>query len=120
MNKTLPALVGLLIIGAVGAFVFLQPQNPGTAMPRTESPTGATPSYTLNEVSAHVTANDCWSAINGGVYDLTSWIARHPGGARAITGLCGTDGSEAFNGQHAGGASQAAILTELKIGTLAQ
>jgi cytochrome b involved in lipid metabolism len=36
--------------------------------------------YTLAEVKKHNKANDLWMAINGKVYDVTSFVDRHPGG----------------------------------------
>jgi cytochrome b involved in lipid metabolism len=56
--------------------------------------------YTLNDVHKHATTADCWSAVNGGVYDLTGWINRHPGGAGVIKAMCGRNGSASYNGQH--------------------
>lgn len=58
--------------------------------------------YTLAQVAVHNSSSSCWSAINGKVYDLTSWINQHPGGKSAILSLCGKDGSAAYNDQHGG------------------
>ena len=80
---------------------------------------GAGSAHTMAEVAAHGTAADCWSAIQGTVYDLTSWVAQHPGGSRAITSLCGTDGTAAFNAAHRGQGSPAQELASLAIGPLA-
>lgn len=85
------------------------------------SPTASSPaggSYTLTDVAAHASASSCWTAINGKVYDVTAWISQHPGGQRAILGLCGKDGSAAFNGQHGGQGRPAAELRQFLIGTL--
>ena len=71
-------------------------------------------------VAEHSSRSSCWSSINGGVYDLTSWIPNHPGGEQAILGLCGTDGSAKFNGKHGGQSKQLSILAGFKIGVLAQ
>jgi hypothetical protein len=57
--------------------------------------------------------------INGGVYDLTAWISKHPGGERAILSICGKDGSAAFNDQHGGQRRPANELSGFKIGTIA-
>lgn len=86
------------------------------------STTTETPSspgaFTMADVSVHASKDSCWSAVNGSVYDLTSWVSRHPGGAGAILSLCGTDGSTAFNRKHGRSGSAAAALVLLKIGTL--
>ncbi len=79
----------------------------------------ATPSgYTLTQVGAHGSRSSCWSAINGNVYDLTSWVDSHPGGALTILTICGKDGSPFFNAQHGGKNKPANILAGFKIGVL--
>lgn len=80
---------------------------------------GKTAGYLLAEVALHNTPEDCWSTINGHVYDLTSWISRHPGGPQAIKALCGIDGTERFVKKHGTDKAQAAALAMLKIGDLA-
>jgi cytochrome b involved in lipid metabolism len=51
---------------------------------------------TRSEVAQHDSASDCWTIIDGSVYDLTSYIPRHPGGDDILE-ACGTDGSSLFN-----------------------
>ena len=48
------------------------------------------------EVSNHAVEGDCWTIVDGSVYDITSYIPRHPGGAEILK-ACGTDGSSLFN-----------------------
>jgi cytochrome b involved in lipid metabolism len=74
--------------------------------------------YKIAEVAMHNTQADCWTTINGSVYNVTNWIKEHPGGAKAIASLCGIDGSVKFNGMHAGQPNPAAALASFKIGTL--
>lgn len=74
--------------------------------------------FTMAEVATHNSAQSCWSAINGNVYDLTSWIPNHPGGPDKILQLCGTDGSAKFNGQHGGSEQQATVLAGFIIGVV--
>ena len=74
--------------------------------------------YTMTEVASHGTEADCWTAINGSVYDLTSWVSRHPGGPAFITNLCGTDGSAAFTKKHGEAPKPVKALFLLKIGEL--
>lgn len=80
--------------------------------------TSANEGFSLEDVAQHSGESSCWSAINGSVYDLTSWIPKHPGGSQAILRLCGKDGSDAFNRQHGGRAMQQQILDGYKIGVL--
>jgi cytochrome b involved in lipid metabolism len=70
------------------------------------------------EVQKHNTANDCWTVVKSNVYDLTSYIARHPGGSSVLTSICGKDGTQAFTGQHAGAQRPNAELTSLLVGPL--
>ena len=82
-------------------------------------PTGTTlTAYTLADVKLHNTSTNCWTTINGSVYNVTSWIGQHPGGSAAIISLCGIDGSSAFNGQHGVQARPASELASFKIGVL--
>lgn len=74
--------------------------------------------YTLGEVALHKDATSCWTAIEGKVYNLTSWIHEHPGGAKAILSICGKDGTASFNDQHGGQAKPAKELAEFLLGDL--
>ena len=53
--------------------------------------------YTLADVATHNNAASCWMAIRGKVYDVTSFISRHPGGNRILQG-CGKDATPLFEG----------------------
>ena len=75
-------------------------------------------SYTLAEVQTHKDATSCWTVVAGSVYDVTSFINKHPGGAMRILSLCGTDGTSAFQGQHDGQRRPEQELAGLKIGIL--
>jgi len=76
-------------------------------------------SLTSEEVLRHASGQDCWSVINGQVYDLTSYVSEHPGGADLINAICGKDGSRAFSGQHAGASKPENILAAFALGPLA-
>lgn len=89
---------------------------PSTTPSVTPSPTPA--GYTMADVKKANTRDKCWSAIDGNVYDLTAWIPAHPGGASAITFLCGIDGSNAFKAQHESQARPAMNLTKYLLGPL--
>lgn len=68
------------------------------------TPKADTPAGTLNlsnsEIKTHNLKSDCWSIVNGKVYNLTSFVQKHPGGASVIANICGKDGSKAFINQH--------------------
>lgn len=74
--------------------------------------------YTSAQVSQHNSPSDCWASIEGNVYNLTTWINRHPGGPGAIQQLCGTDGTKMFQAEHRSSRAPRAALILLKIGTL--
>lgn len=129
-HKVTPFIIGLSVLVVAVIIVFAQHSKKKTQATTTTDttssstdstkPTGGTTvsSYTMATVAQHNKQADCWTTINGGVYNVTSWIHQHPGGAQAIIGLCGIDGSAAFNGQHGGQARPASELASFKIGTL--
>jgi cytochrome b involved in lipid metabolism len=97
--------------------------RPSTTTP-TPAPTpsngtsGTVKAYAMSEVAVHKDASSCWTVVNGSVYDLTSWIGKHPGGPVVITLLCGRDGSSEFSDQHGGQRRPEQELAGFKIGTL--
>lgn len=78
----------------------------------------ATKSYTLAAVKAHKSASNCWTAVNGKVYNLTKWISKHPGGSSVIKAMCGKDATSAFKAQHGLSGRPASTLAAYRIGTL--
>ena len=52
--------------------------------------------FTLEEVHAHNTAESCWILMRERVYDVTSFITKHPGGPGNIIEHCGQDAVEYF------------------------
>lgn len=59
---------------------------------------GEMASYTLAQIAEHTTAEDCWMAVDGKVYDVTAFIAagKHGGGDAILEG-CGIDASAYYN-----------------------
>ena len=136
-NKKIPFVVGGIIVVVALIVVFAQKGGekkdyyPAKKTNTIENTTVVTPDnttppidvvvyveYSMTEVATHNNKSDCWTTINGGVYNVTSWISQHPGGEQAIIGLCGIDGSGAFNGQHGGQSRPESELATFKIGTL--
>ena len=78
----------------------------------------ATKPITLAEIQQHASASSCWSAVSGKVYDLTKWISNHPGGPNRILGMCGKDGTGAFQAQHGAADPAVGILGSYLIGSL--
>ncbi|MFZ2886546.1 MAG: cytochrome b5-like heme/steroid binding domain-containing protein [Minisyncoccia bacterium] len=117
MKTTISLLVGTALIIAVGGFVYWQIQ---TTREQSLQNTTETSGISMADIAAHADDSSCWTAINGNVYDLTSWIPNHPGGEQAIKQLCGTDGSAKFNNMHGGDAKKETVLAGFKIGELAR
>lgn len=74
--------------------------------------------FTIDEVRKHASPEDCWTVIDGYVYEMTSFINRHPAGSRAILRLCGRDGSNDFREEHSGQKEPNSWLETLRIGKL--
>jgi cytochrome b involved in lipid metabolism len=96
-----------------------EPSEPLPMPPFPPADAQGRPLYTMADVEARNSEADCWTAIRGEVYDLTEWIRQHPGGARGILSLCGTDGTQAFEGQHGGRDGPESTLDGYVIGSLA-
>ena len=96
------------------------PAPAATDAASTGAGSSASGALTMAEVAKHASGSDCWSAVNGTVYDLTQWINQHPGGPQVIEALCGKDGTAAFDGQHQGQGEPAAVLKDLAVGSLGQ
>ena len=96
----------------------LQGMDDETTSPVVVSTT--TKSYDLAEIAKHNKDGNCWTTVNGKVYDLTTWPAKHPGGDKAIFAICGIDGTQAYTRQHGGQAKPANVLDGFYIGELAK
>jgi cytochrome b involved in lipid metabolism len=84
----------------------------------TTEPAPAAKTYTSAQVASHNSGASCWGVVSKSVYDLTSYVSSHPGGASAISALCGKDATSAFTGQHGGQSSPTNVLASFKLGTL--
>lgn len=121
LRTNLTILVMAILIGGL-AFITYQ-NRPVVELAQsqtTETTTSGNQSYTMADVEAHASYNDCWTTINGSVYDLTDWVSRHPGGSRAIESICGIDGTAEFERQHGGSSSVQKILALFFIGDLSK
>ena len=85
-----------------------------------EGPESSPPvnAYSLDDVAAHNTLDDCWIAVDGVVYDVSGFGPSHPGGASRIEQICGTDATEAFRGQHGTSGAPNSTLAGFEIGML--
>lgn len=68
--------------------------EPAPAVPAASAPLERR--FTLAEVARHASAADCWMAIDGGVYDFSAYLPRHPSDPALIEPWCGREASEAY------------------------
>ena len=52
------------------------------------------------EIKQHRSRGSCWIVIDGSVYDVTRWLAKHPGGEMVIINSSGVDVTDLFNAYH--------------------
>jgi|GEM_PF-1205508 len=59
-------------------------------------------SISIDQLKTHNLISDCWVGYEGKVYDITSWLTKHPGGVGAILLYCGTatEFEQAFIAKH--------------------
>lgn len=57
-------------------------------------------SVTKEELAKHKTADDCWIEIGGNVYNVTDFLADHPGGKKAILMYAGKGATAEFEMLH--------------------
>ncbi|MEX2468611.1 MAG: cytochrome b5-like heme/steroid binding domain-containing protein [Pseudohongiellaceae bacterium] len=79
--------------------------------------------YTLQEIAEHDTAEDCWMAIEGRVYDFTEYLPSHPAPPVIMTGWCGREATEGMTTKGYGNShSDAAweMMAPYLIGVLAE
>jgi len=79
--------------------------------------------YSLKDLAEHNQQVDCWMAINGQVYDLTTYLPQHPTTLLLILPSCGTEASHAYDTKNRGRThSDVAdeLLKQHQIGVLSQ
>lgn len=122
MKKIISILLIVAVI-AIGGYYYKsnnQAKNNTQNETKQENITASTTMITANlsTIALHNKPADCWTTINGKIYNLTAFASKHPGGDKAIFSICGIDGSKAFNGQHGGQEKPEMTLKGFDIGTL--
>lgn len=51
---------------------------------------------TLHELAQHASAQSCWVAIRGTVYDISAYVPEHPSRPEVVLAWCGKDASHAY------------------------
>lgn len=131
MKKIIWILLALIIL--IGGYYLFKPKTNNTNYSNMEQNASSTNDiasttklddtpalriFTKIDVSSHSSSDSCWAIIEGKVYDLTSWIGKHPGGDKAILSICGKDGTEAFDGKHGMDPKAKAVLPKFYLGDL--
>ncbi|KAF9887650.1 hypothetical protein FE257_009743 [Aspergillus nanangensis] len=70
------------------------------------------------EVAKHTTPDSCWVILYGKVYDVTNFLAEHPGGAKIILKLAGKDATEEYDPIHPPGILEENLPAEALLGTV--
>jgi hypothetical protein len=77
---------------------------------------------TLSQLQENKNASSCWVSVNNIVYNVTSYVSKHPGGAELYNG-CGKELDNLFP-QHPGGKfgleSNLKLIESFKIGNLSK
>lgn len=141
MKQVVFGIIIVATLGIIGFAVFgmgnepTTSSSPGTSSQNTTSNqqpnenNANLETYTTDEVAMHATEEDCWTIIEGNVYDITSYIPRHSGGDEILR-ACGVDSTTLFTqrktdeGERVGSgtphsSSATAQLSSLQIGVLA-
>ncbi len=72
---------------------------------------------TSEELATKTSIDECWIAYDGGVYDVTHWLAKHPGGIRAIMSAAGSDATSVMKSLHAPNTLEVFMKRIRKVGT---
>lgn len=104
-------IVGLLImIAGVSAYVMVISVVKPTQKPDSGSSQKV---YTMSEVAKHADKTDCWLVIKGKVYDVTKFIAAHPGGDNIVQG-CGQDATKYFSTTRGGSGHSSSAKSQME------
>lgn len=93
----------LVAIGVMGFFILNMKSDDSDATQTTDTSGmkhehedhDTTGVYTVAQVAEHNTKTDCWTIIEGSVYDITEHIPTHEGGDEIVR-ACGIDGTTLF------------------------
>ncbi|KAI0885013.1 FMN-dependent dehydrogenase-domain-containing protein [Annulohypoxylon maeteangense] len=74
--------------------------------------------WKLAEVGEHNSQDSCWMVLHGKVYDITSFVPKHPGGRSILLKNAGRDASKAFDSVHPIEILEEYLTTDQVLGTI--
>jgi fatty acid desaturase/predicted heme/steroid binding protein len=99
------------------------PEDPaayrGKGFPSAFPPNNKMKQFTWQEVAQHNTESSAWVYIGNAVYDITSWLDRHPGGKDILLLSAGRDISDLFVTYHPFTDNAAKVIAKFQIGEVA-
>ena len=98
----LPTIASASVTSFDGSNYPVSPISQSTLIPRA-AVVGSNEGVTRAEVAKHNTPDDAWVVLDGVVYDLTRFMANHPGGSRVIMAGAGKDCTEEWRSIHPNG-----------------
>ncbi len=121
INQAAPAATG-------GSQAQTPAKTPAAAPSSQTAPTSASGNQTpitlnMTELAKHNSSKDCWLLISGKIYNVTSFLFAHPGGAGTITPYCGQEATRAFQTKDIGrphSGSAVSMLASYYVGNLNQ
>lgn len=118
---TLIVLISFVLVGCTPAGSGSSTSTSSSSSSTTSSSSAAR-TFTLADIAKSNSRSDCKLAVNGKVYDVTSFINSHPGGTEILQG-CGKDATALFTGSDPDGrdhsATAEAQLARFYVGDLA-
>lgn len=115
---------GPFVIPATAAAAAPSTAPPGATTQPSQTATPQSSGITLAQIAQHNSTSSCWLAIDGAVYDVTTYLSRHPAPSEVLNSWCGQEATQAWEdkgGEDESHSSRAeALLDGYKIGDLAQ
>ena len=78
--------------------------------------------YSTADLARHATPINCWMAIRGNVYDVSTYLPDHPSRPELVLPWCGKEATEAYDTKSKGRPHKATtddLLATFRIGRLA-
>lgn len=121
MKKIAIFILAITIIFSL-AFYFLNQKETktmnqtGNSNPTNPNETSTIKQLNMTEVATHNTKDSCYLVIQNKVYDVSSFISKHPGGQQKIISNCGKEVSGLFASIHSNAAWD--LLKNYQIGEI--